>query len=211
MEDDVGEVGQQRELVAAGREGVREVLPHGEEDGVAEGASGEEHGVGRAPRARDVGRPREEGVGDDADGGPDASDEAIEGRAEGLGGPEEGDELVDVEVGEGLGAVGQTVVGGREGERVEPDRRGGGREGEGAEEAWGGDERDGEARAERLEVAGEAEEGRDVAVREEGEEHDVRAPRLLSLCRHGEVMMGTGCSVLRWKWTLRVMRLPRCH
>uniref|UniRef100_A0A0E0BZV0 Uncharacterized protein n=1 Tax=Oryza meridionalis TaxID=40149 RepID=A0A0E0BZV0_9ORYZ len=64
------------------------------------------------------------------------------------------------------------------GERVELDRRGGGREGEGAEEARGGDERDGEARAERLEVAGEAEEGWDVAVREEGEEHDVWAPRL---------------------------------
>lgn len=42
------------------------------------------------------------------------------------------------------------------------DRRGGGREGEGAEEARGGDELDGEARAEHLEVAGEAEEGRDV-------------------------------------------------
>ena len=45
---------------------------------------------------------------------------------------------------------------------MELDRRGGGREGEGAEEARGGDELDGEARTEHLEVAGEAEEGRDV-------------------------------------------------
>lgn len=53
--------------------------------------------------------------------------------------------------------------------------RGGSREGEGAEEARGGHERYGDARAELVEEAGEAEEGRDVAARKEGEEDDVRA------------------------------------
>lgn len=113
MEDDAREVGQ-GELVA-GREGARQVLPQGEEDGVSEGAAGEEDGVERAARAGDVRRPREESVGDDADRGADAGDEPLEGGAEGLGRLEEGDELVDVEISEGLGAGGKAVVRGHEG------------------------------------------------------------------------------------------------
>jgi hypothetical protein len=175
LEHDAREV-RQRELVG-GRAGVREVLPHGEEHGVAERAASEEHDVGRAPRARDVGRPPEEGVGDDADRGTgtDARDELLERGAERLGGLEEGDELVDLDVGQGVGARGQAVVGGREGERVEAQGRGRRREGEGAQDARGGDERDLEPRAARAEEVGQAEEGGDVAVRQEREEDDVWA------------------------------------
>jgi hypothetical protein len=94
---------------------MREVLPHREEDGVAESAAGGEDGVEGAARAGDVGRPREEGVGDDAGRGPDAGDEPLEGGAEGLGRLEEGDELVDVQVGEGLGAGGRPWSAGAKG------------------------------------------------------------------------------------------------
>jgi len=183
VEDDVWEI-RQRELVG-GRGGVREVLPHGEEHGVAERAAGEEHGVGRAPRARDLGRPPEEGVGDDADWGADAGDEFLERGAERLGGPEEGDELVDLDVGEGVGARGQAVLGGGERERVEAHGWGRRREREGAQEAWGGDQRDVEPWAERAEEASQAEEGRDVAVSQEGEENDVWDPLRFHRC-HGD-------------------------
>ena len=142
--------------------------------------------MGRAPRARDVGRPPEKGVGDDADRGTgtEAREELLERGAERLGGLEEGDELVDLDVGEGLGARGQAVVGGREGERVEAQGRGRRREGEGAEDAPGGDESDIEPRTARAEEAGQAEEGGDVAVRQEREEDDVWAYLLLR--RHGD-------------------------
>lgn len=182
MENDVWEI-RQRELVG-GRKGVREVLPHGEEHGVAERAAGEEHRVGRAPRARDFGRPPEEGIGDDADWGTDAGDELLERRAERLGGREEGDELVDLDVGEGVSAWGQAVVGGDERERVEAHGWGGRREREGAQEPRGGDERDLEPWAERAEEASQAEEDRDVAVSQEGKENKVWAP-LRFHRRHG--------------------------
>jgi hypothetical protein len=116
VEDDAREA-RQRELVVVGGggEGMREVLPYGEEDGVAEGAAGEEDGVERAARVGDAGRPREEGVGDDADRGQEAGDEPFEGGAEGLRRLEEGDELVDVQVGEGLGAGGRPWSAGAKG------------------------------------------------------------------------------------------------
>lgn len=185
MEHDVGEI-RQRELVGR-RAGVREVLPHGEEHGVAERAAREEHGVGRAPRARDVGRPPEEGVGDDADRGKgsDARDVLLERGAERLGGLEQGDELVDLDVGEGVGVRGQAVLGRRERERVEAQGRGRRRDGEGAQHARGGHERDVEPRAVGAEEFGQAEEGGDVAVRQEREEDDVWA-YLLFHRRHGD-------------------------
>jgi hypothetical protein len=141
VEHDFREV-RERENVGV-RAGVREALPHREEHGIPERAAREEHGVRRATHPPcDIGRPREERVGHDADRGTDAGDELFERGLERFGRAEEGDELVDLEVGEGVCAGGQAVLGGRERERAEADGRGRRREGEGGQEARGGNESD---------------------------------------------------------------------
>lgn len=173
-DDDVRKVGK-RELVV-GSERVGKVGAQREVGGGAEGAGGEEDGVEGAVLARDVDGPPEEVVGDDAEGrrAASAGDEVVEGGAEGFGGLEEGDELADGDGGEGLGLRGEAVGGGGEGEGVEAERGVGGKGGaEGGNVARGGDEGDGECGPAAEEEVGEGDEGVQMTLGEEGEEHNM--------------------------------------